>query len=106
MDRHHRQPDIYLFVAEEDGSLIGVAVASFEGWRAYIYRVAVAPGHQRRGLAKALMTEAEAHVAREGARYIYAMVAEENTGGLALVEAMGYRPEGAVVYVKEPSVGS
>ena len=99
-------PTVYVFVAEENERLAGVTIASFEGWRAYVYRVAVAPEHQHRGLAKALMAEAEAHVAREGARYIYVMVAEENTGGLALVEAMGYRPEGSVVYIKEPGAGT
>lgn len=94
-----------LLLAEEQGSALGTAVASFDGWRAFIYHVAVAPDSRGRGIAKALMAEAEARLRRRGARRAYALVNEANTAGLALCVARGFEPEGDVAFVKELSAG-
>jgi ribosomal protein S18 acetylase RimI-like enzyme len=96
-------PGALLLVAEEDGDLVGTAVAANDGWRAYIYHVAVAPKHQRKGVATIIMAEAERHVYDQGARRIYVMVNEDNGSGLALAAATGYEPNGDVVLVKELS---
>ena len=94
-------PSTSVLVADDGGAIVGAAIASFDGWRAYIYHVAVAPAHRHRGLAKALMTEAEEHVAREGAARVYVMVHDENTAGLALSTVLGYVPEGDIALVKD-----
>jgi GNAT superfamily N-acetyltransferase len=72
-------PAATLLLAEDEGTLLGTAVAAFDGWRAYIYHVAVAPPYRQRGLAKALMAEAEEHLRRKGARRVYVLVHETNT---------------------------
>lgn len=90
-----------LLVAEEDGKLVGSAVAAFDGWRAYIYHVAVAPSQQGKGLAKLLMGRSEGHLKALGAPRAYVLVAESNTAGIALSEAMGFEPEGDVALVKQ-----
>ena len=89
-----------VLVAEEAGRLIGTAIASYDGWRAYIYHVAVSSAHRRRGVAHALMREAEQYLLGAGARHVYVAVHEENTEGFALVAATGYLPEGERVLVK------
>ena len=89
-----------VLVAEINGEIAGAAVATFDGWRAYIYHVAVANTHRRSGLGRALMDEAERQLTTAGARYVYVMVQEQNTDGLALVGANGYMPEGDVVLTK------
>ena len=94
-------PSTSVLVADDGGAIVGAAIASFDGWRAYIYHVAVAPAHRRRGLAKTLMTEAEEHVAREGATRVYVMVRDENTAGLALSTVLGYVPEDDIALVKD-----
>jgi ribosomal protein S18 acetylase RimI-like enzyme len=58
----------HLLVAEDGGRTIGTAVASFDGWRAFIYHVAVAPDRRGEGVATSLMAEAEATLRRQGAR--------------------------------------
>ena len=98
-------PTSVLLVAEEAGALVGTAVAAFDGWRAYIYHVAVTPSHRGHGVGKALMGEAETWLARVGARRIFVTVHEENPGGLALATVMGYDLEGEVVAVKELAEG-
>ncbi len=88
-------------VAEEGGRLVGAAVASFDGWRAYIYHVAVAPEQRRQGLARQLMEASEQRLRQRGARRVYALVNGDNTPGLALAAVSGYMPEGDVVMEKE-----
>jgi ribosomal protein S18 acetylase RimI-like enzyme len=94
-------PGVEVLVAEAEGRVAGTAIASFDGWRAYIYHVAVAGPFRRQGLGHSLMMKAEQHLASAGARRIYVMVHEESTEGLALVGSVGYLPEGEIVLVKQ-----
>jgi ribosomal protein S18 acetylase RimI-like enzyme len=89
-----------VLVGEIDKRIAGTAIASFDGWRAYVYHVAVAPEQRRQGIGHALMEHAEQYLHDAGARFVYVMVDEANTEGLALVGATGYLPEGELVLVK------
>jgi len=89
-----------VLVAIVDGRVVGTAVASFDGWRAYIYHVAVAAALRRGGIGHDLMAEAERYLRSAGARYVYLTVNEENTAGLALAAGAGYEPEGEIVLAK------
>lgn len=89
-----------VLVARQGGDLAGAAVATFDGWRAYIYHVAVAPAHRRQGIGHELMASAEQYLLSAGARYVYVMVNQENTEGLALVASASYLPEGEIVLAK------
>lgn len=66
-----------LLVAVEDDRLVGTVIAGWDGWRGGLYRLAVVPGQRRRGLARALVAEAERRLASKGARRISAMVARD-----------------------------
>ncbi len=92
---------VKLLVSHEGDQLAGTAVVAFDGWRAYIYHVAVATFTRGRGLGKALMAEAEADLLSQGARRVYVEVGEANTAGLALCNTLGYEPEGDIAMVKE-----
>ena len=94
-------PTSILLVADDEGQVVGTGIAAFDGWRAYMYHVAVAPAYRGQGLAKALMGEVEAQLAAAGAQRVFAMVHEDNPNGLALATVMGYELEGDVVAVKE-----
>ncbi len=65
-----------LLVAEEQGEVVGTVIAGWDGWRGSIYRLAVAPSHRRRGLGRALVAAAEAHVRAVGAVRLAAIVVE------------------------------
>jgi len=54
-----REPAAVLLVAEADGRLVGTVIGGWDGWRGNIYRVAVSPAYRRRGLARALVAEAD-----------------------------------------------
>ena len=93
-----------VLVAEDDREFAGAAVATYDGWRAYVYHVAVANRFRRRGVGHALMAQAEEYLTEAGARHVYVMVNERNTEGLALVGATGYLPEGDIVLAKRLAV--
>ena len=89
-----------LLVAEEAGNILGAAIAAYDGWRAFVYHIAVAKEHRRSGIATALMSEAENNVKQRGAERIFVLVHESKTDGLALCAAAGYEPEGDLALVK------
>lgn len=87
-----RDPDS-LIVAESDGRIVGTVIAGWDGWRAHLYRLAVAPSHRGRGIARLLMERAEARLRALGALRFDAMVLTSNVTGAAAWEAMGYQPQ-------------
>ena len=89
-----------ILVAEDAGAVIGVAVATYDGWRAYIYHLAMHPIRRLEGIGHDLVAAAERYLADTGARHAYVMVSEWNTEGLALVGETGFPPEGDIVLAK------
>jgi ribosomal protein S18 acetylase RimI-like enzyme len=96
-----RQPDALLVAEADGGEIVGSLVAGFDGWRANLYRLAVAPEHRRRGVAAALVTEAERRLRAAGCRRASALVVHDDPGARACWAALGYEPDPRVArYVK------
>jgi ribosomal protein S18 acetylase RimI-like enzyme len=68
-----------LIVAEDDAGLVGSVIATFDGWRGSIYRLAVAPARRRTGLGRQLLAAAEGRLAELGATRLQAIVVETDT---------------------------
>jgi ribosomal protein S18 acetylase RimI-like enzyme len=79
-----------LIVAEADGRLVGAVIAAWDGWRGNIYRLAVHPGHRRRGIGAALTRAAEGYLLSCGVRRVTALVAFDDETAGAFWEAAGY----------------
>lgn len=97
-------PTSAVLVAEDAGDVVGTVVATYDGWRAYIYHLAVDPWRRREGIGRALMQETETYLTEAGARYVYTMVSDSNAEGLALLGETGYLPEGDMVLAKRLAV--
>src|SRR5215472_17462982 len=52
-----RQPAALLLVATVDDMIVGSVIGGWHGWRGYIYRLAVAPAHRRKVIARRLVRE-------------------------------------------------
>ena len=89
-----RDPDAVI-VAEVDGRIVGSLIVGWDGWRAHLYRLAVAPEHRRQGIGRTLVAEGERRLRALGARRFEAMVLDDNEDGQAAWRAAGYRPDRA-----------
>jgi ribosomal protein S18 acetylase RimI-like enzyme len=88
------EPAAVLLVAEAEGRLVGTVIGGWDGWRGNIYRLAVAPGYRRRGLARSLVAEADRSLHRMGAKRITALVEGDHpwaTDFWDSLAAAGYR---------------
>ena len=65
-----------LLIAVEDETIAGSVIAAWDGWRGSIYRLAVAPSHQRRGLGAVLVNAAVKRLRTLGAVRLQAIVVE------------------------------
>ncbi len=86
------QPEL-LLVAEAEGKLVGAVMAGFDGTRGWIYHLAVLPEFRRRGIATALVREAEEGLARLGCPKINLQVRAENADVVEFYRAAGYAVE-------------
>jgi ribosomal protein S18 acetylase RimI-like enzyme len=73
-----------------DDRIVGSVVAGWDGWRGNIYRLAVAPELRRRGIARALVEAAEAHLRRRGARRVTALLVRAHDQAAGFWTAVGY----------------
>ena len=86
-----------LLVAELDGGEIaGALIATSDGWRGNMYRLAVAPEHRRSGIARALVAAGEASLRARGVRWITALVAREDAVAVAVWQSAGYADDAAI----------
>ena len=82
-----------LLVAECAGALVGAVIAGFDGVRGWIYHLAVAPTHRRRGVATRLMRAAEAALRALGCAKINLQVRAANSEAVAFYRQLGYEVE-------------
>ncbi len=82
-----------LLVAQSEGLIVGALIATFDGWRGDMYRLAVLPTHRRRGTARSLVLEGERRLRSLGAGRITALVAHELEGAEAFWTTVGYGPD-------------
>ena len=75
---------------EADGELVGVTLATHDGRKGWINRVAVLPEYRRRGCASRLVAEAERVLREQGMTVIAALIEGGNDVSLGLFSDLGY----------------
>lgn len=65
-------------MAEADGGPVGTLIGGWDGWRGNIYRLLVLPVCRRRGVARALVGEAERRLHGMGAGRVSALVESDH----------------------------
>ena len=70
--------------------LVGTAMVGADGHRGWVYYLAVAPSHQRRGIGRLLMQSAERWLADRDVPKVQLMVRDTNTVAVGLYERLGY----------------
>jgi ribosomal protein S18 acetylase RimI-like enzyme len=99
-----RNPGLVL-VATEAGKVVGSALGAWDGRRGWIYHVATAKDHRRRGIARRLVAQVEAALRDLDCPKINVLVRGESDGGSAFWKALGYEPGESRQYGKELDAG-
>jgi ribosomal protein S18 acetylase RimI-like enzyme len=82
-----------VLVADADGAIVGALIAAWDGWRGNMYRLAVRHEDRRRGIGLALVRAGEAHLRRQGAARVTALVAYGDEVAAEFWESAGYPPD-------------
>jgi ribosomal protein S18 acetylase RimI-like enzyme len=94
----HNRPSNVFLVAEQDGQVIGEAIALLrhhkKGVSGRIYSLAVSDSCRGQKIGKRLMSQLIDELARRGVRRAYLEVEQSNTTAVKLYEALGFRPLG------------
>jgi len=89
-------PGGVLLVAMIDGRIVGSVIGGWDGWRGNIYRLAVTPASQRRGIARELVAAVSRALFAKGAERISALVEHEHawaTGFWDSLDSLGYHSD-------------
>lgn len=82
--------DRELFWVAIDGDVVGAVVAGYDGVRGWLYHLAVAPAHRKRGIATALVEQAVESLRALGCVKVNLQVRRGNEGVLGFYEALGW----------------
>jgi ribosomal-protein-alanine N-acetyltransferase len=83
-------PTVRYLLAEQDGAVVGYAVASFAGDIAELQRIGVTSSSRRTGIATALHAEVVAQAPATGANRLLLEVRDDNAGALAFYAGCGF----------------
>jgi dethiobiotin synthase len=85
--------DDLLLVARDGDTLVGTAMAGYDGHRGWLYSVAVDPDRRRRGIGRTLVRALETRLAALGAPKINLQIRRGNEAVIPFYEALGYQVE-------------
>jgi ribosomal protein S18 acetylase RimI-like enzyme len=80
----------FLLGAFMDGDMVGCVLASDEGRKGWVNRLAVSPDHRRSGVARQLVEACEEEFRSRGIGLVCALIEDWNAPSMALFDAAGY----------------
>ena len=83
------QPDLF-FVGEENGQIIASVMVGYDGHRGWLNYVAVDPDHQRTGLGRRIVAEAEKRLRALGCPKINLQARRSNSKVLEFYRRLGF----------------
>ena len=90
IEREIKKPNAVFLVAEIAGQLVGSILATHDGRKGWINRLAVSPAFRRRGIAKKLVAEAENSLTDQGVEIVACLVEDWNADSKRFFESIGY----------------
>jgi ribosomal protein S18 acetylase RimI-like enzyme len=90
IDRKLSRDASNLLVVEDDGELVGSVMVGYEGHRGWINYLAVRPGHQRQGLGRLLVGEAERRLRELGCAKVNLQIRASNKPAVEFYRHIGY----------------
>ncbi len=85
--------DDLIFIAENDGKLVGACMAGYDGHRGWLYAVAVLKQHRRNGTGAELVKYAMQSLRGRGCIKVNLQIRTTNTKVAAFYKALGFATE-------------
>lgn len=98
IERQIALPNVCFLVAEERGQVIGTVLATHDGRKGWINRVAVAAGLRRHGIGAELIRAAERWLEAQGMDILACLIEEDNAVSMAVFEKLGYKKHPEIIY--------
>jgi len=98
LEQQIKLDQIIFLVAEKEGRVIGTVLASHDGRKGWINRLAVHPDARRQGLGTLLVKRAEEELEKRGLSLLAALIEEDNTASRQLFARLGYEPHPEIIY--------
>ena len=93
-------PNAEILIGAAGDAIIGTVMVGHDGHRGWLYYVAVAPSHQRQGIGRQMVSEAEVWLRNHGAPKAQLMIRETNTAVEAFYARLGYKAIPRIVMQK------
>ena len=93
LDQRLTLHDDMLLVATDQDSVVGTAMAGYDGHRGWLYRVAVSPEHCRRGIGTALVGHAVGSLRKLGCVKANLQIRADNRAVSGFYESLGFAVE-------------
>lgn len=81
----------FLIYRERPQRIIGTVMGAWDGWRGWIYKLAIAEEHRRKGIGTQLLSEVTSRLYGAGAKIIRAYIENNNAASLSLFKKQGYQ---------------
>lgn len=85
--------DGLFFVADDQGLVVGTAMAGYDGHRGWLYAIAVHPDHRRAALGSRLVRHAEQALVAAGCMKVNLQLLATNESTAAFYRSLGYAVE-------------
>ena len=96
------QRELFL-VAEQHGQVVGTVLGGYDGFRGWVYHLAVASEHRRAGIGRALMQQIEGRLRALGCPKINLQIRAHNSDVRAFYERLGWASEAHISMGKDLS---
>ena len=98
--RQIEMPNVLFLVAEEGegGRVIGTVLATHDGRKGWINRLAVDAALRKRGLGAFLVREAEGWLESRGMDILACLIEDDNAVSMAVFEKLGYKKHPEIIY--------
>ena len=98
LEQQIKLDQVIFLVAEKGNRIIGTVLATHDGRKGWINRLAVHPAARRQGLGTQLVKRAEEELEKRGLSLLAALIEEDNTASRQLFARLGYEPHPEIIY--------
>ena len=91
-------PTSTILIASHAGGIVGSVMVGFDGHRGWVYYLATAPSHRKRGVGRVLMQAAEEWLGTLGRPRVRLMVRGDNVAATGFYNAIGYDKQDIITF--------